>query len=195
MLETQLPDGRSILPNELAVLVHEESADLANTILRRSLEDRVNVAIEGTLTWPELCNRYLKWLITQDYRSLTVIDVEVDCETALQRASDRWWAGREEAYQGIGSRLGGRFTPPSVIRDAYPERRGASICNTNAVTLFKDQRAGLFEECTLYIYDNISGNFAPEIFISRDGILEGQLPEPLNEVRYRKNLGASEVES
>ena len=193
LLRIQLPDCRSILPNELAVLVHQESADLANQILRRSLYDRVNVVIEGTLSWSELCNRYLKWLISQEYRYLTVVDVEVDYETAIAQASDRWWGGRQAAFNGLGTSFGGRFTPPSAINSSYPNRHLASSCNTNAVALFNDGRAELFEETTLYVYDNISATYAPEVYIMRDGKSEGQRPEPLNESRFGKGLGTSEV--
>ena len=176
-LKQILPDARPILPNELAALVHTESADLHNELIRMSLEDNVNVIIEGTLSWPELVNRYYKWFAAADYTSLKILDVEVDCHTALEHASKRWWDGREEYFAGTGSPRGGRFTPAAAISHVYPRGVSTSICNINSVDFFNDRRASIFEELELIVHDGSSDE--PKTYISRDGIVEGSRPEPL----------------
>lgn len=185
VLSSCLPDHRRILPNELSVLVHAESTDLATAIVRRSMEDGVNVVIAGTLSWPELRNRYLNWMLARDYRRLTIVDVEVDCKTAKQQASDRWWKGRQAAFNGHGSALGGRFTPPAAIDYMYEADRCASKCNENAVAMFNDTRATLLDELQLYVYDEIFGEREPDVYAARDGVLDGNAPESLNSGRYR----------
>lgn len=172
-----LPDGRPILPNELASLVHTESANLHNEIIRKSLEDKVNVIIEGTLSWSELINRYYNWLAAKEYQKLKILDVEVDCYTALAHAEKRWWDGREEYFAGTGSPRGGRFTPTSAISSAYPGGVSTSACNVNAVNFFNDDRADIFEELQLIVYDGLSET--PRTYVSRDGLVDGPRPEPL----------------
>jgi len=180
LLKQRLADGRQILPNELATLVHEESADLANEVLRRSLEDGVNVAIEGTFSWPTLKERYLTWLIAGDYRLLTVVNVEVDCATAKNRANDRWWSGREDAFAGTGSWLGGRFTPPAAIDGMFSvDRQGVSACNANAVALFNDPLASHFDELSLYVFHHMSVEEVPDVYVARRGIVQDERPTPL----------------
>ena len=181
LLDMQLPDGRALLPNELASLVHTESADLANAVLRRSIEDGVNVAIEGTFSWPNLKDRYLKWLLTGDYSYLTVVNVEVNRETAIAQAGERWWGGREKAFAGTGSHLGGRFTPPEAIDGLYiVGATTASTCNANAIALFNDPLADLFDEVTLYVYDRTGISDERSIYVARNGVKEGDIPAPLD---------------
>ncbi|GAA3271647.1 zeta toxin family protein [Paenarthrobacter aurescens] len=185
LLRLQLEDGRTLLPNELASLVHNESADLANAILRRSIEDGVNVAIEGTFSWPILKDRYLEWLLTGEYSYLTVVNVEVNRDTAISQASERWWGGREKAFAGTGSLLGGRFTPPEAIDALYTTGAPrASTCNANAVAFFNDPRADLFDEVTLYVYDRTGSSDEQSIYVARNGVREGDSPAPLG-VAYR----------
>lgn len=186
LLQLQLEDGRTLLPNELASLVHTESADLANAILRRSIEDGVNVAIEGTFSWPKLKDRYLQWLLSGDYSYLTVVDVEVSRETAKTQASERWWGGRERAFDGTGSLLGGRFTPPEAIDGLYVTgATTASTCNANAVAFFNDPLADLFDEVTLYVYDRTGSSDERSIYVARNGVREGDAPAPLD-AAYRR---------
>lgn len=195
ILNSKLPDGREILLNELSTLVHSESVDLANTIIQRSVEDGVNVVIAGTMNWPELRNRYLNWLVARDYRRLTIVDVEVDCMTAKERASERWWQGRKQAFDGSGSSLGGRFTPPDAIDCMYEPDSCASHCNENAVAMFNDSKTELFDELRLYVYDGIFGDREPDVYVAHDGVLDGEVPEALNQGRYRGLASPWEISS
>lgn len=177
-LKQILPDGRPILPNELAALVHTESADLHNELIRMSLEDNVNVIIEGTFSWSDLIDRYYRWFAAADYPRLKVLDVEVDPRTAMEHASNRWWDGREEYFTGgKGSPLGGRFTPATAIAHVYSVGSSTSKCNINAVDFFNDRRAEIFEELQLIVHDGSSDE--TKTYISRDGLVEGLRPTPL----------------
>lgn len=179
LLNQQLPDGRPILPNELAVLVHEESADLHNALVRRSLEDRVNVIIEGTFSWHELVQRYVNWLITMDYSRLQIIDVEVALAHAQSQASNRWWAGRQNYFADRQlAPLGGRFTPPSAIQSTYRASTSSSSCNANAVSMFNSAAdSDLFDQVELRVYKD--GGKNPDTYSMRKDQAAPVRPTPL----------------
>lgn len=189
ILAETLADGHFVLPNELASLVHVESANLHNELIRRSLEDRVNVIIEGTFTHSPLIQRYMGWFATVDYRKLKLVDVEVDCATAMAQASKRWWDGRKATIAGSGTGLGGRFTSPRAIAASYPPGvAGGSACNANAVSFFNDDSAEIFEELELRVYDG-SGS-EPAIYRRINGNIQGDVPEPLS-IQSLRNSGAA----
>ncbi|MEO8528822.1 MAG: zeta toxin family protein [Pseudolysinimonas sp.] len=140
-----LPDGAPIRPRELAGLVHAESVAISHTILQTSLKRGENIAIQGTLGWTEQPNRILHDADTHGYANLTIVDVEVDRETALARSLERWWVGRINANDP----LGGRFVPRRVINGLFTDQ-GPSICQANALYLF--ERSAL-ESTTLVTID------------------------------------------
>lgn len=49
-LSTDLADGHPIMMNELSSLVHNESVSLADLVIKRCLERKENVVIQGTLS-------------------------------------------------------------------------------------------------------------------------------------------------
>lgn len=177
LLEMELPDGRPILPNELAVLVHRESSDLHNRLVERSMQQKVNIIVEGTLSWEELPNRYLGWLASQEYRKLRIIDVEVDLDTAKKQAGDRWWEGRQDYFlDRENAPLGGRFTPPSAIDYVYQTSQRASSCNTNAVTMYNVAVENeLFDQVDLSVFDGAAGT--SQTYSTRHG--KGEIAVPL----------------
>lgn len=179
LLSRQLPDGRPILPNELAVLVHEESADLHNALIRRSMEDRVNVIVEGTFSWPGLVERYMGWLVAMDYNRLRIIDVEVALAHAQAQASNRWWCSRQNYFTNHDlAPLGGRFTPPSAIQTVYRTGKSSSSCNANAVSMFnKAVDSNLFDQVDLRVY--IDGAKIPDMYSTQKGQAAPVRPEPL----------------
>ncbi|WP_205754311.1 MULTISPECIES: zeta toxin family protein [Arthrobacter] len=145
-----LADGYPVMPNEISTLVHNESVDLANRLIERSLEAQENVVIEGTLSWEGLPQRYLKWLELNDYNTVTVFDVEVDRETALEQAYKRWAEGRIGTINGTHIR-GGRFTPKEAITSLYDETGRHSKCNQNAVDFFNSPAAAGFGTLELLV--------------------------------------------
>jgi hypothetical protein len=177
LLSRVLPDGRLMLPNELATLVHDESVNLHDEIVRRSLRQNVNVVIEGTLQWEGLPDRYFGYFMARDYRRLLICDVEVDQKTALLHARNRWWDGRNDHYTTGVPLLGGRFTPRNAIDRTYTIP-SSSICNANAVGFFNAPRASMFDDLELHVYED-GANSNPSKYHSKKGRVEGPRPEPL----------------
>lgn len=167
----RLADGYPIMPNELASLVHNESVFLADRLIERCLEAQENVVIEGTLSWNGLPPRYLRMLSLNDYRQMTILDVEVEMATALEQAYQRWAKGRTEAIDGK-SNGGGRFTPREAITGIYDASVGVySVCNKNAVDLYVDPAADDFDVVELIVaqpgcpdqrYRRTVGNYGTE---------------------------------
>lgn len=148
-LAHRLADGYFIMPNELSGLVHNESVFLADRLIERSLEERENVVIHGTLAWDGLARRYAKMLELNEYESLTIVDVEVDCATALRQAYRRWSEGRTREINGAREG-GGRFTPSEAITRLY-NASGFSACNENAVDFFNSAGVSGFNEVGLIV--------------------------------------------
>lgn len=141
------------MTNELASLVHSESTDLADRILRR---------------------RYLEQFASNDYRKITILDVEVDRPTAIRQARLRWWDGRQETIQGLSS-LGGRFTPREAIDFLYSGGNRYSACNTNAVDFFNDPRTGIFDSVRLIVEDKTAATVQSRKY-KRSGYPTGAAP-------------------
>lgn len=150
VLSRRLADGYPIMLNELASLVHNESAFLAGQLIERCLEARENVVIEGTLSWVGLPRRYARMLELNEYASVTILDVEVDCATALEQAFKRWTEGRVEVINGA-THGGGRFTPREAITALYDATGQFSVCNQNAVDFFTSDGASGFDEIELIV--------------------------------------------
>ena len=189
LLARTLADGRPILLNELASLVHAESATIARYILDRSLEEQENVVIEGTLTWPGLGGEYLLKLAANDYRRLTIVDVEVPFATALENAGDRWWQGRIAALDGTGDPAGGRFTPRDAIAASFPSG-AVSVCNQNATRLFNDPRSRNFGQIRLIVEDRTSREEELYEFVANYGTVAGPWPHSLEDLHRMKRLPA-----
>jgi hypothetical protein len=149
LLMRRLADGHCIMPNELSSLVHNESVLLADRLIERSLEARENVIIEGTLSWTGLPRQYARMLELNEYENVTIVDVEVDCATALEQAYFRWSEGRTAAINGTDNG-GGRFTPREAITSMYGDS-GFSICNENAVDFFNGDGASGFSVMDLIV--------------------------------------------
>lgn len=75
--------------------------------------------------------RLVEDLSASDYTKLTVIDVDVDLETAHARAIRRWWDGRQSAIARIDP-LGGRYVNVKRHSSAYWDTDGTSKCSANA---------------------------------------------------------------
>ncbi|GCE44202.1 hypothetical protein Rhow_008500 [Rhodococcus wratislaviensis] len=133
LLGTELADGATLAPRELAALVHDESTALIDQIRRLCLDRGENVLIEGTLRWPGQGPKVYEELVSAHYTSLRIIGVEVPRDTAHEQALSRWWQGRR-VWRADPSSLGGRFTPPAAIDDCYDDAP-MSKCARNAQAL------------------------------------------------------------
>ncbi len=167
-----LADDYPVMLNELASLVHNESVFLADQLIERCLEARENVVIEGTLSWEGLPRRYARMLELNEYASVTILDVEVDCATALEHAYNRWMEGRIREINGARNG-GGRFTPREAITSLYDATSRFSVCNENAVDFFTSDGVSGFGEIELIVstgpqpedrhaYKRIVGNYTAE---------------------------------
>jgi predicted kinase len=145
-----LADDYPVMLNELASLVHNESVFLADQLIERCLEARENVVIEGTLSWEGLPRRYARMLELNEYARVTILDVEVDCATALEHAYNRWMEGRIREINGAG-KGGGRFTPREAITQLYDATGRFSACNVNAVDFFTSDGVSGFGEIELIV--------------------------------------------
>lgn len=57
ILEIPLPDGGTVMPRELATLVHTESTKIVDALQAVCLGRGENIVIEGTFSWPGLGER------------------------------------------------------------------------------------------------------------------------------------------
>jgi hypothetical protein len=124
-----LPDGEPVGVRELASHVHSISTRTTNLVRQMALAAGENVIIDGTLSWEKLPDQYIDELFMSRYEQVDVVDVETTRDTAVERARQRWWAGRLNDPV-----MGGRFVPDTVIEHCYAS--GAeSICAANALRL------------------------------------------------------------
>jgi adenylate kinase family enzyme len=150
ILVRTLADGYPVMPNELSSLVHNESVFLADLLMERCLGANENVVIEGTLSWDGLPRKYAKLLELNEYETVTIVDVEVDCAAALERAYTRWANGRIKAIDGELNG-GGRYTPREAITSLYDGTGQFSVCNQNAVDFFNSDGVSGFSEVELIV--------------------------------------------
>ncbi|WP_146145295.1 zeta toxin family protein [Microbacterium timonense] len=127
LLSRRLADGRPVRPRELAGLVHHESTSITHNLTQLCARRGENILVQGTLAWEQQPRALLTMLEESEYAALTIVDVEVNLEVALERALNRWWLGRIDESDV----LGGRFTPSHVIEGLYlPD--GSTKCHANA---------------------------------------------------------------
>jgi hypothetical protein len=130
-LDQLLPDGHPVMPREISQLFHEEAWRVAHQVRRISLSRGENVVLQGTLAWRPFAEILVQDLSRADYETLTILTVEVDVNTAHERAMNRWWNARQDALRG-GDPLGGRYLNVKRIASSYWDPNGAAICTANA---------------------------------------------------------------
>lgn len=131
-----LTDGRPVALRELSGFVHAESTAVADAMRQACFADGENVVIHGTLASVQYLDDLLGELDEYGYEHIIIYDVEVSADQAVEQSLARWWAHRVDDTD----RLGGRFVPPSAIRDYYPAGSVLSITAASAQALA--QRAG-----------------------------------------------------
>lgn len=153
LLALTLPDGRPLMPLELAGLVHAESTKIADDLRVACAFRGEDIVIEGTLNWDGQADAILTDLEGNGYEALVIVDVEVPRTTAQEQVLTRWWDARLAAGSGD---LGGRFVPTSAI-DAMYLTGGTTTCATNARTMFESDAAGRIAEVRLIVHDRAHG--------------------------------------
>lgn len=167
ILEMTLPDGGTVMPRELATLVHTESTKILDALQAVCLQRGENIVIEGTFSWPGLGERLLRQLGAAGYDRFTIIDVEVPRERAQEQALQRWWDGRQHCDDG----LGGRFTPAAVIAALYPDVGPGTICAANARAAFDHPLTAEIHSVELLVDDYTSGELIQRVATRCDGVL------------------------
>ena len=130
--------GEQFFPLELASLVHEESAVLAQRLRDRAVRDRLNIVLDTVLNWEPHAQELGRELDAAGY-SIEVVDVEVPYEVAESRIAQRW----EDAYSaalGGNDALGGRWVPSEYARSVYRDD-GRSGPEIHAEALARDCEA------------------------------------------------------
>lgn len=167
ILDMALPDGGTVMPRELATLVHTESTKIVDTLQDTCMKRGENIVIEGTFSWPQLGERLLRQLAAAGYERFTIMDVEVSRERAQAQALQRWWGGRQHSEDG----LGGRFTPASVIAALYPDTGSETICAVNARATFDHPLTAEIRSVELLVDDYTSGVLVQQVSTRCDGVL------------------------
>lgn len=165
-----LPDGGTVMPRELATLVHTESTAIVDAIQAVCMGRGENLVIEGTFSWAGLGERLLRQLGAAGYDRFTLMDVEVPCERAQAQALQRWWDGRQYSDDG----LGGRFTPASVIAALYPDARSETVCAVNARATFDHPLTAEIHSVELLVDDYTSGVLVQRVSTRYDGVISYQ---------------------
>ena len=158
---------RPVRDREFATLVHRESTQILDTVQEHCIEAGENIVIEGTFRWDGLGAQLLTELGGAGYTDLTIVDVEVTCETAFRRAQRRWWSGRIDP----DNELGGRFTPTTAITDLYPHGSARSLCARNARAAFDHPLSAVIESMTLFVDDYATGAHVESTATKHNGIV------------------------
>lgn len=111
-----VPKIEGLSPMEAAALVHEESSHIANLIARRAMADHKNIIYDITMSSKGSVQRRLDELKEHGYSSPRGVFVDIPVETSVQRALARHRRGMEQHRAGEPGALGGRYVPPSIIR-------------------------------------------------------------------------------
>ena len=165
LLSIDLPDGGTVMPRELASLVHFESIKILDELQEICMSRGENIILEGTFSWTGLADHLLRSLGGHGYRRLTIMDVEVTCAQAQQRAVGRWWKGR------TSDPLGGRFVPAATIAAMYPNGSAESICAKNARAAFHNSLTSEIDTVELFVDDHTGTEPVDRVFTKSGGTL------------------------
>lgn len=148
----QLEDaGERFFPLELASLVHEESSYLAKALRLDAIQAGDNIIVDAVLAGEATALALGDLLAEADY-DVEVVDVEVPFELSEQRIQSRWMQSYEDALNGVGTELGGRWVPSEYARDVFagpdgrskPEATARSLAEKcEAVTQYRVYRTGM----------------------------------------------------
>ncbi len=117
--------GEQFFPLELASLVHEESSYLAKALRLDAIQAGDNIIIDAVLAGEATALALGDLLAEADY-NVEVVDVEVPFELSEQRIQSRWMKSYENALNGVGTELGGRWVPSEYSRDVFSGPDGRS---------------------------------------------------------------------
>jgi predicted ABC-type ATPase len=122
-----VPDVEGLSPLEAASLVHQESVDMANALLRQAEDEGYNVIQDITMSSTQTINRRLNEAKKYGYHEPRGVFVDVPVDVSVDRAMSRYRRDMEAFRNGVGQ--GGRFVPPGLIRG---QRQGRSTTSRNS---------------------------------------------------------------
>jgi hypothetical protein len=105
-------DGLSLM--ESSALVHEESSHIANMLAARAYAEKTNIVWDITMSRKASVEKRIAEMRAAGYTDVDAVFVDIPVETSVERALGRHRRGMEKAKAGDG--LGGRYVPPSIIR-------------------------------------------------------------------------------
>ena len=113
-----------------AVMVHEESSDIAKNLRQRAIDAGKNVVIDGTMKDPHKYGKLIDSLKEKGY-DVNVIFVDIDIDQAIHFAKKR-------------AEHTGRWVPPALMREIYPASRASFLKLKDKADHFKvyDRRQG-----------------------------------------------------
>lgn len=166
-------DGLS--PMETTPLAHEEASHIAQLLAARAYADRKNVIWDITMSRASSVQGRIKNLRDNGYTDIQAVFVDIPVEVSVQRALARHRRGMDAYKAGKG--LGGRYVPPSVIRE-------------NASADWSSANRGVFEELRgqfdgWQVYDNSVEGRAPQFVDSSDSHQQPVEPGPGTELAGR----------
>jgi predicted ABC-type ATPase len=103
-------------PMESASLVHEESSAMANRMAARAMADHKNIIYDITMSSEGSVQKRLDRLAAAGYTNVHGVFVDIPVEKSVDSAISRYRSGMEAYRAGEGS--GGRYVPPTVIRQS-----------------------------------------------------------------------------
>lgn len=109
------PEIDGLSPMETAALVHEESSHIAQMLADRAYAQKKNLIWDITMASPESTEARIKRMRDTGYTDVDAVFVDIPVETSVQRALARHRRGMEAHRSGKGE--GGRYVPPSIIRE------------------------------------------------------------------------------
>lgn len=120
-----VPDVPGLLPMELAPLVHVESNDITNMLVRAAEKQGLNIIQDISMSNSQTVDRREREAHQAGYK-VHALFVDIPVETSVDRALSRYRSGMEKR-RGTGEGPGGRWMPPSAIRRAAGDPQYGSV--------------------------------------------------------------------
>jgi N12 class adenine-specific DNA methylase/predicted ABC-type ATPase len=109
-----IPEVDGLSPMEASPLVHEEASHMAQMLAQRAYSERKNIIWDITMSGTKSVVNRIATMRAKGYDDLGAVFVDIPVETSVERALARHRRGL--ATHGKGAGYGGRYVPPSVIR-------------------------------------------------------------------------------
>jgi predicted ABC-type ATPase len=132
-IKEKLPEyqeGTKASARNSAVMVHNESSEIAKDLRKRAIDQGKHVVIDGTMKDPMKYGKLIQQLKDKGYK-VNVFFVDIDIDQAIHFAGKR-------------AEKTGRYVPPELMREIYPAARKSFLQLKDHADDFKvfDRRKG-----------------------------------------------------